>query len=340
MPLEKLTKSVLGFLPYGLLSNKHSGPLLPCYHVVSDKKPPHTRNLYSCRDIEVFKNDLVWLLKHYKPVSLDDLNAWLKDGTALPANCFHLTFDDGMRECHDIIAPILKHFKVSATFFLCSAFIDNKQMFYRNKISLLLGKFNINLSKQQDISIGKIFESEGVPYNGFYKSMLSIKYSQSALVEKIADVLDFSFDDYLKTNPIYLTSEQIEHLLRDGFSIGAHSVDHPRYADLTLEQQIYQTKESTEFLSSRFPINCRAFAFPHSDAGVTLSFFGELSQSVDIFFGTAQMKKDQVPNCLQRFSLENDSFSCSEIIKGNLLKQAMNTILGKNNIKRRQCPND
>jgi len=336
MPLEMFARGFLGCLPFGLLSQLNASPLLPCYHIVTDKRPKYARNVYACRSIKAFTDDLAWFMKNSTPVSLDDISDSLKNETALPPNCFHISFDDGMRECHDITAPILKRFNVPATFFLNSAFIDNKQMFYRNKISLLLGTFNVNLSKKQDTIVRNIFEIEGMSYNGFYKSMLSIKYSQSALVEKVAAVFDFSFDSYLKNNQPYLTSEQIEGLIQDGFSIGAHSVDHPHYMDLTLEQQIRQTRESMVFLSSRFPVSTRAFAFPHSDVGVPVSFFKALSQDVDIFFGTSRMKKDQIPNCLHRFSLENENFSCSEIVKGNLLQYAMNTVLGKNEIKRVQ----
>ena len=44
----------------------------------------------------------------------------------LDRRCLHLTFDDGFRELHDVVAPILLRKGIPATFFVNSAFIDNK----------------------------------------------------------------------------------------------------------------------------------------------------------------------------------------------------------------------
>ena len=47
--------------------------LLPFYHAVSDNCPLHLKKLYQPRAIEQFKNDLDFLLKHYRSISLLEL---------------------------------------------------------------------------------------------------------------------------------------------------------------------------------------------------------------------------------------------------------------------------
>jgi len=322
-------------MPIPMLSVAQTGLLLPYYHYVNDQSPPHLRQLYAGRSRADFTADITWLLQRYTPISLDDLQASLASGKPLPRNCFHLTFDDGFRECHDVIAPVLVRLGVPATFFICSAFLDNKQMFYRNKISLLLDKFSAGLTPSQDLAVKTLVATRGVSYSGLCPLLRTISSPQAVLVDKIAELLAFSFDDYLETERPYLSSGQVDDLLMQGFSIGAHSVDHPRYQELTVEQQINQTRASMAFLIKRFPISCRAFAFPHSDAGITVSFFRALSSEVDLFFGTSRLKKDSYGRCFQRFSLEGSRYTGEEIIKANLLKQAMKGILGRGYIQRK-----
>ena len=96
---------------------------------------------------------------------------------------------------------------------------------------------------------------------------------------------------------------QIKGLIKEGFNIGDHSIDHPLYSLLSLRDQLYQTIESVKLIRERFSLYYGAFAFPHSDNNVSKKFFVELYNSglVDISFGTGGMIKDCVPNNLQRF---------------------------------------
>ena len=95
------------------------------------------QHLYKARSIERFKEDLDFLLKHYKSISLQELITLNKSGKAITENCFHITFDDGLKEFYTVVAPILKERGVHATVFLNSNFIDNKELFFRFKASII-----------------------------------------------------------------------------------------------------------------------------------------------------------------------------------------------------------
>jgi hypothetical protein len=111
--------------------------LLPFYHVVSDEGKDHFKHLYPARSVDEFNADLDFIMKYFQPVSLIELIDLINSGKKPKKPVFHLTFDDGLSEFYNIIAPILKERGISATVFLNNDFIDNKQMFYRFKASLL-----------------------------------------------------------------------------------------------------------------------------------------------------------------------------------------------------------
>src|SRR5690554_2858642 len=100
------------------------------YHLVSNAKNPLVENLYTFKDEASFRRDLEALIKRYRVLDLEDIRA--KRGGVV------LTFDDGFAECYHTIFPILKQYNLPAFFFLNNDFLDNRDMFYRAKISLII----------------------------------------------------------------------------------------------------------------------------------------------------------------------------------------------------------
>ena len=99
---------VAGIIPTRLL-HKVSGQrlILPVYHGISDEEMPHIKHLYTVKGVKAFVNDLDFLLKYYTPIGYNEFRklACTREQPAKPS--FLLSFDDGLREFHDIIAPIL-----------------------------------------------------------------------------------------------------------------------------------------------------------------------------------------------------------------------------------------
>src|ERR1700739_1727711 len=217
--------------------------VIPYYHIVSDSRVPHVSHLYRFRTIAEFTSDLEYFLRHFEPITLSDIIDALNGVRTLNRPCFHLTFDDGFREIYDIVAPILQHAGVSATFFLNTAFLDGGGLQHHNALSILLDRLCSRHSCLGAASIRRV-ESllPGASRNlaTLRARIMSIPYAQKSLVRSLAESLDVDLDQYVREMRPYLSYEQIATLLGRGFSIGAHSHDHPLYADLSLPQQLEQ----------------------------------------------------------------------------------------------------
>jgi peptidoglycan/xylan/chitin deacetylase (PgdA/CDA1 family) len=305
--------------------------------MVSDDDILHIKYLYPHKTKKQFINDIDFILNNFTLINLNDLLSFVKNDTSLPPNALLLTFDDGFREVYDIVAPILLNKGISATFFISSSFTDNKSLCYQHKASLLVNclcKGNISSTVKQEIE--GILLKNNILFNNISSGILAIKYEQRNLVDIIATLLDVNFSDYLLKYHPYLTTGQIIKMIEDGFSIGAHSIDHPLYKNLTLEDQLRQTIESVNFVKKTFNLDYGAFAFPHSDNGVSKQYFKQIEQSglVDISFGTSGMIEDCTPNNLQRFSLEKPLIPAEKIIKMRYMKNIYRNITGKNQILR------
>ena len=294
-------------LPVGAWHALCGRPLiLPYYHLVSDEPVPHVRPLYSYKNISQFKRDLEFFLAHFRPIGLDDLLKHLQAGRPLPQRGFLLSFDDGFREMAEIVAPILKAKGVPAVFFVNSAFVDNRELGFHQKIALLIGQLAAKPSTAWEGKLKCLLREKGIAGDEPAAMLKSVRYANRVVLDEAATLGDLRFDLFLQQQKPYLTYDQIRGLLRDGFTIGGHSVDHPFYGDLTLEEQLRQTRQSMKFLQDEFGVQPRAFAFPHSDAGVSEAFFdGSYGDgTLEISFGTGGLLRDSWPGHFQRFSME------------------------------------
>jgi peptidoglycan/xylan/chitin deacetylase (PgdA/CDA1 family) len=307
------TSSFSGSLPLDILCTlTGQNFIIPFYHVVSDEECPHIKNLYRYKGIKEFERDLEYLARHYMPIGADDLE-YVLAGKFKAKKIMLLTFDDGLRQMYDIVAPILLKKGIPAIFFLNTDFIDNKGLMFRYKASLAI---------EQD-------------HDRYYSTFQS--RNEEELIETTHNELTAHYNSFLIDYKPYMTSEQIMSLISQGFSIGAHSCSHPYYADLTLADQLSQTLDCIDILNTDFGIKQKLFAFPFTDDGVSKDFFNTIFENgkVDFSFGGAGIKKDIHPRQFQRVPMEGWDASAEQILKSEYLYYILRAPLGKNTIVRK-----
>lgn len=326
-------------LSLAVLIEKTGVPLLlPTYHTVSDRPLKHIQHHYPIKNVKQFTTDLEYLLNHFEPVSIEDILKHLTGEKRITKPSFHLSFDDGMRDCIETIAPILLKKGVTASFYINSDFVDNQHLFYRHKVSLLLDKVKTlpqtptNITKQAISE--QLLKMDGFWKKDFETSLKAIKFNERDILDVVAAPIEVSFKRFLKMERPYMTLAEIKELHQKGFHIGAHSVSHPNYQDISTAERIAQTVNSIDFVKKHFPAKVTTFAFPYSSIGIPKSFFDILNQHVDISFGTSGLKLDSVENHLHRFPMEGANFSPERMIKGEYNAFLLKKMAGKHIFKR------
>jgi peptidoglycan/xylan/chitin deacetylase (PgdA/CDA1 family) len=334
----RLLHSTSRCIPHGSLGRFVEFPFLaPFYHIVSDEKAPHVDHLYSYRNLHEFNKDVDFLLQHYSPLTLTELLSHLKNERPLGGQFLFLSFDDGLRETFDNIAPILKQKGVPATFFVNTATLDNREMLYRHKASLLLDHLTRLTQKAAVSKATTVLAKHGVCTQDLASGLLSIRYAGKHILDEVAASLDFDFTAYLARRQPYLTTAQLNALISQGFSVGAHSVDHPPYGEITMEEQLRQTKESVNALTRTFCLNYRAFAFPFSDKGVSQRFFSQVRAEglVQVLFGSsAYLIDEHYPLVIQRLGMEDQPHCAKDILRLAEVKFAVRLLAGKAGTRR------
>lgn len=301
-----------------LIRNYKNLPFLPFYHAIgSPDALPHIRHLYAPSNFRKFAADLDQILSLFKPISLGELIRFSKNEIEFNEPVFHLSFDDGLRQVYEIAMPILKQKGIPATIFVNSDFVDNQSLFFRYQVSLIAEEF-----RRRNAVIPS--------------SLFNIRDKNDPLIEKFALELHVDFDAFLSEYRPYMNFKQLEEWTSQGFTLGAHSLNHPYYHCIDLKEQKRQTVGSLDYLRQQFHIDYRAFAFPFSDEGVPPDFFSTLyqNQQLDISFGTSGVKDDEWALHFQRTGMERGKRSAASIISGEYLYYFLLNLLGRN-VRRR-----
>ncbi|MCF8255946.1 MAG: polysaccharide deacetylase family protein [Flavobacteriales bacterium] len=324
-------------LPIGLLrSISRQGLVMPVYHLVSDVPVDHVRHLYPIRTTSEFGADLDFLLRHFTPVDLHQIIASATDGRPLPKNAFFLSFDDGLREFHDVIAPILLRKGVPATCFLNSDFIDNRGLMFRYKVSLALNALGSDPALSRATAVAEWSETHG--HSGVLAQALpTLRHGADAALDELMPLLGIDIAAFLSGQRPYLTSQQISSLIHRGFHFGAHSIDHPEYRFLSMDEQLHQTLGSMDAIRQQFGLDYRAFAFPFTDFGVTDAFFQKVfsgDDAMDVTFGCAGLKREPVARHFQRIPIEQEGQSAERTIRTEYLYHLLKAPLGRHITRR------
>lgn len=285
------------------------------HHVVSDKPVKCIR--YRTKNTHQFQADLEFLCGHYRPISLGELTSALKSDGRAPEGAFHLTFDDGHREVAEVIAPILQRRGIPATFFLCPSWLDNAGLYRGHKAALLMNARDVGDIDSADRACQAVLERHGRPFDGFHSSLIALDRREDEVVlDELAVEMGVDFAEYVRSERPYLTSDQVRALISQGFSIGAHSVDHPHYLKTDRAERMRQTKGSVRWLASRFDMPIRSFAFPYNDDGVSPDEIAALhdSELVEVSFGTSPLKTPVHPGHVQRIGMDDPLLSCKETL--------------------------
>ncbi|WP_299824635.1 polysaccharide deacetylase family protein [uncultured Pontibacter sp.] len=311
--------------------------LLPFYHSISDHHLAHISNLYQMRSSSLFIKDLEFYLQHYKPISLHELNQLVASGEKPAKPVFHVTFDDGLRELYTVVAPILEQKGIPATIFINTGFIDNTQLFYRYKVSLLVEALQSIKSTQAQKQLADTLGIKPAGKEAIKLQLLQLGYNDQATIHMVANLLEVDFDAYLKEKQPYLTSPEIKRLMAKGFTFGSHSIDHPHFNSISFDEQKRQVNQSFETMKTLLGIRDKYFSFPFGDDGVSLEFMRWLQEEANcsLTFGISGFKSDFSPTHLHRIPMEGTLKEADNLVKSEYLYYMAKAAVKKNTIQRK-----
>lgn len=202
------------------------------YHLCSDRRLPHLAHLYPYKTIAAFECDLAHLREHFAPVGHDEILAHFEGSRRLPPHAVEVTFDDGLAECFSLVRPLLLEYEIPATFFVVTNLIDNRDLMFRHKISLCLERLT-KMPAPAAAELARVLDSHGpaATPRPLEERIAGLEYGDER-IDALCQTLEIDVSSVLANDRPYLTGDEIRQLHVDGFTIGAHTCNHPRLEKL------------------------------------------------------------------------------------------------------------
>jgi peptidoglycan/xylan/chitin deacetylase (PgdA/CDA1 family) len=283
-------------------------PIGFCYHAVCDRQLPHTRHLSTFKSPEQFECDLEFLAENYTLVSYGDLHKGqpFVQGRR-PAAV--VTFDDGLCECYNVVAPLLAKHGIPAIFFVTTDFLDNLRLCYKHKVSLCIDEYGRRSRVDQASARKELADILNAPIRRT-SDLISSLHQMEARAESDLDTfcahLGIDPDAFLRTARPYLSSAEVLSLVADGFTIGAHSRSHVLLASMTPSEAEADIVESCAWIAKLVGSASVPYAFPFSGRGMSralLRYIREHHHHVGLFFDTQGIAKDS-SDVINRISVD------------------------------------
>ncbi len=266
------------------------------YHVVSDEPLYHIKHTCSYKSSEMFEADLIYLKQTYNLISYEQFIEHYSLKTKIIPNSIILTFDDGFSECISIVRPLLLKHEVPCIFFITTDFVDNRTMFYKNKVSLCIERIRSFENLDVFSKINSTFEQCVESPESFVQWIKSLNSSDEDIIDEICNILGIDIEQYLITYKPYLTSNEIKLLVSDGFTIGAHSKKHLNLNLLSNEDMEEEIVDSCKIIMDLTQSDHIPFAFPFSSDGIDRHFLESLISKykfIGLLFDTKGLRKDK-----------------------------------------------
>lgn len=216
-----------------------------------------------------FFDQVAWLSKHCKPLSLDDLVSTIRSGHNVPKYGVVVTFDDGYADNLHNALPILEEFGIPATFFVATDNIGTDREFWWDEIERVLlsskeipGILKLNFSGQ-DISFRTATMTER---ERFYQTLLQLAKPLSAnmrgrLLESLIDWAGVGYTG--RTSHRVMTIEELQMLDKNPLvTIGAHTSSHPMLAALAPDEQRNEISEGKRKLENILGHEIKFLSYP------------------------------------------------------------------------------
>ena len=303
----------------------------PVYHISRNDTPVWWNGRYTIKSPLLFERELDLLLELGSPISLDDLLNW-RNGLASRPKGWFLSFDDGYRDLHDVIAPILRRKGIPATFFLCSSLIDNVRPFFEDVAGLIADGFPKS-SRATQAAVHDALAECGLTFN----ELLQSRIPRWEALDHVTEILAIDVPQWLCNEQPYLSGTHVTSLLRDGFHIGSHSVDHPLFSQISAAERDAQLRMSMRTLKGRFPGVSSVFAFPYGEFGMSGKELLELQNAgeISMCFGTRGVVTDGLePFLIQRMLCEGHDGSFQSHLKMELSLQLQRLCNGQGTVRR------
>lgn len=259
------------------------------YHYVRDLQNTRYPAIKGC-DVHLFKEQILFIKKHYNPVTVEQILDAKKNERQLPDHAILLTFDDAYADHFTYAFPILEHEHIQGVFFPPVKAVTEHTVLDVNKVHFILALTPSEKMPQLLSELQRMVEKSRKEYNiesydsyfeklavanrfdtketVFVKRLLQVALPEE-LRRKMAHELfekSIGMDEAMFSRELYMTIDQIKCMVDCGMHVGSHGYDHYWLSSLPRGKQEFEIEKSIEFIKLvGGDVNNWTIGYPYGD---------------------------------------------------------------------------
>ncbi|SDK80399.1 Polysaccharide deacetylase [Modicisalibacter muralis] len=291
--------------------------MIVMYHYVRPLKGTHYSNLKAL-ELEYFRGQLDFIQRHCQVVRMEEVIAAARGQGSLPPRAALLTFDDGYREHHEHVFPLLAERGLQGSFFPPACAVREGRVLGVNKIH-----FTLASGANPSGLVSEIFTAmdenrreydlkDNADYFATYSTESRYDDPEVAFIKRIlqkglpeplrAPLIDRLFrrfvteDEKAFAAELYMSTDQLRELQGAGMFIGSHGDQHLWLNTLSPDDQRKEIDDSLDFLaelgvSTRDWVMCYPYG-GYNDSLLTLLRERQCALGLTVDMGVADISRN------------------------------------------------
>src|SRR5260370_14873042 len=183
--------------------------------------------------------------ERYTPVTLGQVAAWLISGAPIPDNACAVTVDDGYRDFFNVAYPLFCEYRIPATVYLVSDFLDGKLWLWTDRVRYAFQRTSLEaVSVELPDGAGLHFELDSAAkrLTGSDRMVEALKRLPNSdrlhLLECLPRLLKVSLPERPPAEYAPLQWDQVRATAGPLIEFGAHTATHPILSSVSSEREL------------------------------------------------------------------------------------------------------
>ncbi|MDE2592779.1 MAG: polysaccharide deacetylase family protein [Burkholderiales bacterium] len=239
-----------------------NGLLVLNYHRVGDwASSPWDKDLYSA-SAEDFDAQMRFFKSEFDVIGSADL----PDIQNRRGRYVQVTFDDGYRDNHDVAFPILKSHGLTATFFVCTGFLDHGGVPWWDELAWIIRR-----APEDELPAFRGFPTMSLKHGGRLHAIRALNDAFDVMsdakrigfLDELADVTQTGRCPPEEGQHLWMTWDMAREMHRNGMTIGGHTLNHVELSRLSKAEQLEEVKGSCNRIEAELGTPVTIFSYPY-----------------------------------------------------------------------------
>jgi len=243
------------------------------YHRIEDHNQPALDSFRPniSGDQTTFAQQMDYVARWFKVVSLQDVIKWLDGKGSLPDYATLITFDDGYLDNYTQAYPILRQHGFPAVIFLTTGHIETDIPFFWDLAAYSFYHTNsdhVLFPNGKELAWTNALQRDQICKAWIESMKVLSDEEQNLWVNRLPEQMGVSFPQNHFRN-LMLNWDQIREMKKGEIEFGGHTINHPILSRISLEQAQTEIKGSKERIEKELEQSVFSFAYPNGKAGDT-----------------------------------------------------------------------